>query len=87
MVRLVLVRGLMVRGLMVGFELVRRRLDLGPRPSPHPFPSRHRLATSMPAARDSADTVLQRLSCLLGPRYRVQPPPLTSTPTVVLCAS
>ena len=37
MVWLLVVRSLMVRGLLVGFELVRTRLELGPRPSPDPW--------------------------------------------------
>jgi hypothetical protein len=36
MVWLLVVGSFMVRGILVGFELVRRRLELGPRPSPHP---------------------------------------------------
>jgi hypothetical protein len=42
MVRLLVVRRLLVGGLMVGFELVRRRLELGPRPSPYHWPASRR---------------------------------------------
>jgi hypothetical protein len=37
MARLLVVRRLVVRFLLVGLELVRRRLELGPRPSPGTF--------------------------------------------------